>query len=323
MKRKLFFSFLFAEAVVCMLLHFVVQEELPEIMFSAFSFPFDQIGQGLRELSLSGDLGNAAAIILYAIFCLIPVFLFIIVWRKRCLHFEDSFLVILSAVLFAVLYWMINPGMMGKYFGSIIGQDIGKTILGGTIYSILFSYITLRILRSLFTAEAKKMYRYLSVLLCALMVLFVYEAFGICFDQVLNNLKTLLAEAEDQKAILISSIVILTSNYIVNVLPYVLDIFVSFAALRLVDEIRLNRYSEGTVMAAGRLSRLCSVSLMIVTLFNIGFHLIQLLLFRNLNHTSVSINIPLLTIAFIFAVLLLAQFVGENKKLKDDNDMFI
>lgn len=322
MKRKLFFIFLFAEAIFCIMLHFM-QDDFPQSIFSLFSFPFDQIGQKLRVLSLSGQFGNVGAVALYAAFCLIPVFLFIIIWRKHRLHLEDLLLVVLSAALFAVLYWMINPGMMGKYWGSTIGQNIGKTILGGTVYSILFSYVTLRILRSLCTADTKKMYRYFSILLYALMVLFVYEAFGICFKRVLNNLRALQEEAVEQKTIFISNIVLLTLNYIINVFPYVLDIFISFAALRLIDELHLNRYSEKTVMAAGRLSRLCSVSLTIVTLFNIGFHIIQLLLFKNLNYISVSIDIPLLTIAFIFAVLLLAQFVRENKQLKDDNDMFI
>jgi hypothetical protein len=36
-----------------------------------------------------------------------------------------------------------------------------------------------------------------------------------------------------------------------------------------------------------------------------------------------TVQIPVLTIAFVLAVLLLSRFIAENKRLKDDNDMFI
>jgi hypothetical protein len=36
-----------------------------------------------------------------------------------------------------------------------------------------------------------------------------------------------------------------------------------------------------------------------------------------------SLQIPVLSIAFVLATLLMARFIGENKQLKDDYDMFI
>ena len=36
-----------------------------------------------------------------------------------------------------------------------------------------------------------------------------------------------------------------------------------------------------------------------------------------------NLKIPVFSVAFMLAVLLLTRFVSENKQLKDDNDMFI
>ncbi len=46
---------------------------MQSILYSyLITFPFEQLGMGLRKLSLSGSAGNTAAIIAYILICLVP-----------------------------------------------------------------------------------------------------------------------------------------------------------------------------------------------------------------------------------------------------------
>ena len=67
MKNKLMTAALGAEAALCVLL--CAQGGSVE---AVLSFPLAPIGNWLRRLSLSGGAGNALAIVLYVLICLLP-----------------------------------------------------------------------------------------------------------------------------------------------------------------------------------------------------------------------------------------------------------
>ena len=52
-------------------------------------------------------------------------------------------------------------------------------------------------------------------------------------------------------------------------------------------------------------------------------YLLQFAFMKTLLVVNGSVQIPILSMAFVLAALLLAQYIKENKQLKDDNDMFI
>lgn len=68
---------------------------------------------------------------------------------------------------------------------------------------------------------------------------------------------------------------------------------------------------------------LYGAALMAVTVSNVGFNLLQLLIADRLRVINGTVQIPLLSIVLVMAALLAAQFVKDGKELKDDNDMFI
>jgi hypothetical protein len=139
----------------------------------------------------------------------------------------------------------------------------------------------------------------------------------------LASIAALRAGNSGNENLLGASYVFLVLQYLVNALPYMLDIVVVFAALRLLDEMRNERYSAAAVAAAGRMSRLCAVALTITILSNIAFNLLQLLFASSLMVMNHSVQIPVLSILFVLAALLLTRFVMESKQLKDENDAFI
>ena len=322
MKQKTLIGLLSVEALVCVLFC-VLQTSFTFAFSSMAAFPFEQIGMGLRSLSLSSGAGNAIAFVVYIMVSLLPVIALLIIRKKRKLYAEDGLLGLLSAILFAVLYIMINPGYISTMTGEIAAQSAGKAVLGGMVYSALCGYFVLRVLRLFSNGGIEKLTRYFSVMLCLLNVLFVYFVFGACFDGLLDSITALQAGNIGNEHLLGTTYVFLFLQFVVDALPYIICVIVVFAALRLLDEMRSDRYSVETVAASERLSRFCVTGLVAMALANIGFNLLQFLFAKSLLVINSSVQIPIFSIAFVLAALLFTRLVTENKQLKDDNDMFI
>jgi len=321
MKQKILVGLLSVEALACVLFC-ILQTSFAGAFSAVMAFPFEQIGMGLRSLSLSSGIGNAAAIVVYFATSLLPIAV-LILRKKHKLCAEDGLLGLLSVVLFAVMYIMINPGIINTWTSGVAAQSVGKAILGGMVYSILCGYFVLRVLRLFSNGATEKLVRYMSVMLRLLTVLFVYLIFGACFNGLLNSIAALQAGNVGNEHLLGASYIFLVLQFVVDALPYAFNVLVIFAALRLLDEMRLDRYSADTVAAAGQISRLCATALVAMVLANVGFNLLQFLFAKSLVVINSSVQIPIFSITFVLAALLLTRLVTENKQLKDDNDMFI
>jgi hypothetical protein len=318
MKRNAFILFLVLEAFLCIMLTFL-REVLPGVFTTVIAFPFEQIALGLRALSLSGPSGNTIAIILYAAICLIPAVLLLYMARRRRPFLEDWLLLLISAMLFAVLYLMINPGIIQ----SPVGTSAVKAFLGTIAWSVIATYIILRILHLFFFTDTQKLHKYMAFLLHGLAVLLVYCAFGSTFSHFLDSVEALRTGNTGNEDGLWVSIVFLVLQYLVNTLPYILNVLVVFAGLRLFYELQADRYSQASVDAAGILSQRCCQALIIIMVTNVNFNLLQLAFVKKLRVLNTTVQVPILSIAFLLAVLLLSKYIWENKQLKDDNDMFI
>ena len=160
-------------------------------------------------------------------------------------------------------------------------------------------------------------------MLSLLNALFIYLIFGACFSGLLNSIAALKMGNVGNEHLLGASYIFLVLQFIVDALPYAFNVLVVFAALRLLDEMRSDRYCSQTVAAAGQMSRVCAAALVTTVLANIGFNLLQLIFAKSLAVINSSVQIPVFSITFVLAALLLTRLVTENKQLKDDNDMFI
>lgn len=324
MKQRLFYGILTAEAIACLILYGAADRGMA-IFSTLMAFPFEALGYGLRRLSLAGSMGNVIALILYVGICLIPA-----VWLLRCLikdrfYPEDLLLGILSILLFGVIYLMINPVFIGQILGVAVGssETFGKAFLGGMVYSVLIGYGVLKALRLFFGAERKKLQLYLHAVLDLLNMLLIYAAFGSCYESFLASVDRVKeANTGTQQGLGITCF-FLFLQFLVNAMPYVLDIFIVLVFQRLLKCLQEEAYTEAAVEAAGKLSKICGAALMAVTVSNVGFNLLQLLIADRLRVINGTVQIPLLSIVLVMAALLAAQFVKDGKELKDDNDMFI
>lgn len=109
--------------------------------FNIFTFPFEQIGWGLRQLSLSGTVGNVVAIIIFLLVGAIPCCIFYMLKKHGKFCKMDYALYAISVLLLVVLYYMINPGLLQN---TMLGS--GTVLLSGTFYSVLVGYLVLRMI---------------------------------------------------------------------------------------------------------------------------------------------------------------------------------
>lgn|SRR5690554_816199 len=71
--KKWLFPLLVAEAAICLVLALVIKGEISREYATIMKFPFAQLGDLLRNLSLSSQVGNMIALILYILVGLSPI----------------------------------------------------------------------------------------------------------------------------------------------------------------------------------------------------------------------------------------------------------
>ena len=324
MRQKILYISLIATALLC-ILFCLSQISFSSMFTSVLAFPFEQIASLLRFLSLSGRFLNAIALMLYVGICLIPIWFILWIKNRRTLHIEDWLLVLLSGLLFMIIYLMINVEMMAQIFN--VNMEtlliVQKSILGNVFWSVLVGYVVLHAIRLCFESSTEKLQDYLKIFLSFLAFLFVCAAFGMSFGETLNSFDALKAGNIGNESTLGMSYVFLTLRFLVNITPFMLNIATIFFALRLLHNMKVNRYSDETVISAEKLSLWCKKTLSIVVLTNIFFNVSQLLFAKNLRSINSSISIPIVSIFFVIAILIFARIIAENKQLKSDNDLFI
>lgn len=312
------------EAVVCVFFC-LMQMNFSGVFSSAAAFPFEQIGLGLRMLSLSGSGGNAAAIILYVLISLIPCLIWLGLKKKKVAQSIDFLLPGLSVLFFVVNYYMINPGL---FFTGVPGV---KWMPGCVFYSVLSGYLIIRAVLYCRKAEPEKLYAGLQGLLWFLNVIFVYIVFGRCLGDFLETVGTvqtgsnefyadeLLSETEGMGL----TWIFLGLHYAVNVLPYLFDIGIVFLSVRMLGALKTDRYSDESVALSGKLAGFCGRALVITVGSEVIFNLLQLVFHNSLYKVDIVINVPVTSVVFVLAALLFARYVQEDQKLKQYNDLFI
>ena len=87
MKERHLFTLLSVEAAACVLFC-ILQRSLSGLFSTLIAFPFEQIGAGLRVLSLSGAVGNVIWVTCLSVFC----FIIKMQERRNCKRDFGSFL---------------------------------------------------------------------------------------------------------------------------------------------------------------------------------------------------------------------------------------
>lgn len=324
MKKGIFYIILAIEAILCVMAQ-LFQGVLPNLYDEILRTPFSQIGMGLRNLSLSGSLGNGIALAIYVTICLLPIVYLLVVCRKRKLFWEDLLLILESILLFLGIYIMINPQKINNIFFVIYNDyEMYKSLFGGMIYSIFIGYLVLRILRNLHKADKRQIFGYLRVLLVVLYFVLCYFVFGELFHELLQELQSIretnTVVAEET---LMVTYFFMIARYLIESIPYLFDMIIMSFLIKLFDDLQKNPSEKIELAIFYKITKMCKVFLVISVLFSNGFQLLELLFGRELLAVAVVIDIPIFSIGFLLGTLFLAQIIEKNQELQEENGLFV
>ena len=325
MKKREMTLILTVEAAACVVFCF-----LRTSFFGGFTslaaFPFEQAGYVLRQMSLSGTAGNAAAIVLYLTLGLLPCLAWLLLKKQGRLLAVDHLLPALSVLLLAVIYYMVNPGFI---VSAVPGT--GKWLLGCTFYSALSGYLVIRVLAVCRRARLETLESVLQGLLGFLNMVFVYLIFGQNLDRLLNSLRDMgnvssglyaVGAAQGAQSVGLTCL-FFGLGYLVDVLPYVFDLGIVFLAGRLLAALKADRWGDVAAELADRLAGFCAKALGITAGADVMFNVLQVLFGAGLYRMDLVIHVPVLSILFVLAALLSARYIREAQKLKKEHDLII
>lgn len=311
MERRMKIKITALVAVLCVVLAFSNAASIVSLLAQ----PFSGIGQLLRLLSLSGGAGNVCAVVLYVLVCVSPLAL---LGRKK-FHREDVLLLCCVGLLFYVMYRMVNPHRITLP----VGQEAGKMILGGAVYSVLIAWGILKLLKRKESAKDLSMYRAMGIFLLICGVECFVAAFGVGILELRADL-TQIRQANTMQGInLLPTYLVRIGMFGAAALEYTLDGMVLLRGTKLLKALEADPYSGDCVAEAGRITGLCKKALGWIVLSNMAVNLAQAVWMNQLHNIDVSVRIPVMSMAVVFGAMVLTKLLVQGKEIKDDNDLFV
>ena len=314
MKKKILLMISASVAVLIALLH-VLTDHHPNLFSSVVAFPFEQAADGLRLLSDTGSWGNGLALALWVGLSAIPVFFACRYKKGKETLAERASLFVLSGTLLLALYGMGNPLVFSpealggvNLFSKNIKQDFAISA-----WAMLVLFIVLRLIRLFKQGNKEQLFRYMRIILYVLCT--VFSTLGAI--ALVNGVQSIL---EPQQLVLDKVFILI--RLLEELIPCFLNIYIILRGLDLLEMTGKDQ-EEGILLAARRLSRLCCLALGITATITAAANILHILLMRWLSYTKLTMQIPVIDIAFTVTILLFARLIVENKKLRDDNSLFI
>lgn len=312
-------------AILLLLLLF--RRNSPELFLSAFSFPLVPLAKILRSLSLKGGFYNVLAWLLYLDVSLSPLYV-LFLRRKKERQFRELILAAGSVLLFFSLYQLMNPKGLAALYGDAGGKTVFSTIMGGMLYSLLFSYIVLSSLQALKEQDRNGLFAYGQGALYLMFLLFVFQVMGPQLWQWISKSVTLiqgntamLGGLYGNDNLTISQFFLLL-QFLLGALPYLLGIPLLYRGAKLL-EISKKGTSEEAMALSERLGKGSVTLIQVTVLMNPSYHFLQLLFLGNILSMEVTLLLPVLPMMASIGIYLLTVLLKENKALREDNDLFI
>ncbi len=323
MKRSTVYVLMATEAIISVILAAFLPPEAQTggYVFIA-QFPFAQIGRLLRILSLSGAAGNILAFALYASLCAAPWVWAVLRILKKRFQAEDVLLWALGGFSFYMMFLMINP----SYFpgaAALSAQGMVQAVLGGVFYSMLIGYAGLRLLRKTNDTTTDKLLKLTRLLLGVMAAALVLHVAYLRLHDLLAQIRSVQAGNTDPAVSLGATYVFLTLRYILESLPDAMEVILFLMAMGLCEKLISDRYSEAVISAARDLAAYCGKMVVTVLIGTLVYNLLQLLFAGALVDVSFYTLLPLESLAFAFAMMLLARLLSDGRKLREDNELII
>ncbi len=301
----------------------------------ALTAPFVWAGAGLRALSLSGWAGNALAVLLYALLSLTPLWPFVSKARLK-VHSFRWHLVAMSAYLFFLLYFMVNPSMIQTLFHSNMGAQqealrVEQLILCIFFYSLLIACWILGIM-----ADAGRIPLQLRRLMIVLGAVMIVSVFYINVANLKSALASLPKPPEDIFGLRFTSSIpgaagsppaydgfMAVVRFVFDSAPVILLLTVLSMAGKLLHSLERSFFSEDNQRHAAAIAGRCRLVILVSLGGMLITNVLQLLLARGLHNVNVSGQIPLITLILSLAMMLVSRYLERSFAVYRENQMMI
>ena len=326
-------------AILCMLAALLGPTLYDVVVFAPLTFPFAQLGKLLQNLSLAGNWGNAGAILLFGALGLCPLLPLIRRLLRKKARGEDILLLVMSVLVFIILYLAVNPTVikgpqykvpafpgLGNWVDTArdnIYREFISAALGAVFYSLLVSYLTLRLLRRFRAAETLEMLDWLRLFFAFLAAVLIFKVFYLV-PSVLSATFEALAKTNTHPAIALGATkTVLTISLALEQVPNLMGIWLLILTIRLIELLQVNRYAEQAVKVAGRLSAVCRSAVIAIIFSSLAANLLQLLFSRHLVATNINFRLPLVPLGLTLSLLVLTRYLADSSRLHKENRLFI
>lgn len=321
--KKQFTKVIQAGIPVLLTLFFLLAKLKPDLFPELLSFPLKQIGDGLLALSESGSMGNGLAIALGVGLAMIPALVALGYQKGKETLAERGSLFLLSATMLAALYGMINPApFQSLRVPGFSNETIRAEAFGISCWAVLVLFFILRFIRLMSQSNKTQIFGYLKTILRVLgiilglviiycVVAYVVEISSWAEQDGVIPLELTLAD----KCL---RLVWLTAPLV----SYILDLLIVMKLEKLVSLAGADS-QEGLVPVAQGVSRLCCLALGVTAALVAAANIIQMMLMRWLSSTNFTVNFPILSIIFTIMIFVFTRILIENKRLREDNELFI
>lgn len=282
---------------------------------AALCLPFTWTAEGLRKLSLSGSLGNGVAIALLVVLGLLPL---AFKWKKSW-GMEDALLIFTSIAIWYTLYVLINPYVLPD----ILQGTTGELLLCGSCYSLFLSWAVLRLLRSTRSMTGENFIQALEIFLylCAASQLFLIVSHASGLDNAWNRLESGNTMPGQN---LLPSYLFLLGGFLVSVLEYGLNGWLLLLGARLMKDLSQDPYGEAACRKAESLYAWCRRTLAVVLLSQTALNVAAVIFASRIYYiVGIGFQIPVSSMALVFALLVLASLLRKGQQLQEDNRLFI
>ena len=303
-------------------------------MIYALILPFIWAGAGLRALSLSGSLGNAMALVLYASVSLLPLLPLIKNVKQKGSPAMRWLLVSMCAYLLFLMYFMVNPTMINllfhpRYTSAPDMLDVFQAMLCMTFYVLLASYWVLAVM-----ADKQNLAKQLSRLLYVFGAALIIYVFYINVADVKNTLSSLTqASANDLTGFILPNYeaaltptpdgIVAVISFLCNSAPALLMLTAIPLAHRLLMSLESNFFDAANQQHAAAVALRCQLAVYATLCAMLLLTVLQLLLGTRLANVSIIVQMPLSVLALSLSMMLLSRYLMRSCAVQQENEMMI
>lgn len=282
--------------------------------WAELSKPLLWVGAGLRALALKGFWGNLAVWTAALAVCALPLLGLLVLPRARR-GAEDVLLGLMVPVLFGMIFYSVNPTLLGWGVSHIF-----PLAAVGTLLSMAAAWLILKGLRRLDGAEEQGLGRAMEVLLTGGAVLLAFATVWGQAAWVAGRWETTL---EGNSGPVGFTLFILAVLGVLRAAPGLLGALSMVWGSALAGELREPAFGQEGVELCRRTAEVCRMAGQASVVLCVFANLLQLALLKELRTTDFSITLPLLSLLLTAGLFLLCRCLQRGWELQEDSDSII